>query len=227
VGHLAVVESRHQLRIPENVTRRKITKGCGESLLVSAHNPDVGSVQMRKIGLLFAVSVLFSPIASMTEPPATLYVVEPGDVSLENSQLISGSVTLKSSPSGSTSKTGGGCLIYVSVPQAKSCTSDSECRAGGGTGYCASFDRSPGQQGRKACWTQPAASSCHKSPVAALPLDKKVPFDNGTNPYPSGVQKPIRWRVVSCQNLVAGGCGKPNSTDQDRVYRYGEIKQFP
>ena len=63
-------------------------------------------------------------------------------------------------------------------------------------------------------------------PYSGFELGIPVRFDNATSPYPSGVQRPIRWRVVSCQNLVDGGCMKKDATDQDRVYRYGEIKQF-
>ena len=182
---------------------------------------------MRKLGLLLAVSMLFSPITSMTQPPATLYIVEPGDV-VQVGQLITGSVTLKSSPAGANSKTGGGCLVYLSVPNAKSCSNDSECKIGNVTGYCASFDRSPGQEGRKACWHRPDPESCARKQSPQDPLQENVPltFNPPTTPYPIGVKKPVRWRVVSCQNLTPGGC-QHGIPDQDKKYRFGEIKQFP
>ena len=198
---------------------------------------------MRKVVLLVAASMLLLTTVSMaqqtapqtappTAPPNALgFIVEPGEVAPgPNAQLITGSITLKSSRLGSRSKTattGGGCLIYTSVPnRTPPCTKDSECQIPGVGGYCANFDEG---QAAKVCWHQPepAQQSCHRSPTKALPLGKPVPFDKPTTPYPSGVQRPIRWRVVSCQNLVDGGCAKKDATDQDRKYRYTEkIKQF-
>jgi hypothetical protein len=177
---------------------------------------------MRKVVFLLAISMMLAPAAGMAQQTALRYVVKPGDVVPgPTAQLITGSVTLTSSPSGNSAMTGGGCLIYTSVPNHKPC--DSECATGGG--YCANFG--PGQQGPMVCWHQPAQVSCHKSPTEPLPVGKTLPFDNPTTPYPGGVQRPIRWRVVTCQNLVPGGCAKPDGTDQDRVRRYGDnVKEF-
>jgi len=189
---------------------------------------------MRRVVFLLSASILLLPTlstaqqaAQQTAPPNALrFIVDPGDVVPgPSAQLITGSITLKASPSGSSPRTGGGCLIYTSVPNHTPCTNDSQCQNPGIGGYCANFDEG---QAAKVCWhqPQPAQQSCHRSPTEPLPVGRAVPFDHPTSPYPSGVQRPIRWRVVSCQNLVAGGC-QNGTTDQERVYRYSvKIKQF-
>lgn len=176
---------------------------------------------MRRVWILFVATTMLFTAASLAQQSGPLYIVEPSDVVQQTNSQITGSVTLKSSPSGHDATTGGGCLVYTSVPEAKTCTYHSECQSEAGPGYCGSFN--PGE-GRKVCWHQPAQPSCHKSPVQPLPLDISVVFDNSTPAYPAGVKKPIRWRVLSCQNLVPFACAQ--GPGEDSVYLLGNIKQF-
>jgi len=173
---------------------------------------------MKKVGLFLAACMMLVPTVGMAQPNALRYMVQPGDVVPgATAQTITGSVTLKVSPSGQASKSGGGCLMYISVPDHKPC--DSSCRTAGGA--CANFG--PGEEGPMVCWHKPAQESCHRSLTGDLDLGT-TPFDNGTTPYPTGVKRPIRWRVVTCQNLAELACrfGPPSKT----VLRYGDIKQF-
>lgn len=171
---------------------------------------------MTNIRYFLSTATLLFATACMAQN-LPLYLIEPGDVVQMTDSAITGSVTLKSSPYGNDSTTGGGCLVYTSVPDAKTCTYDSEC----GVGYCGNFNAG---NGRKVCWHQPAQPSCHKSPVQPLPLNIPVAFDNSTPAYPAGVKKPIRWRVLSCQNLFPFACAQ--GPEEDALKRWGNIKQF-
>jgi|SRR5215471_15969614 len=198
---------------------------------------------MRKLGLLAATCVILFLVTSMTAPYETKYIVAPGDV-VKSREIdpnhpqmrITGSVTLEESPSGSdssTAKRGGGCLIYL-PPQATTCTEDSICkrRINVGTvlesdqlGYCASTsNHGHPPPVPKACWYKPEPASCFQSPTADLVVNQPHKF-NPISINPPDVPGSISWRVVSCQNLVAGGCA--NRTLNGFVYRYGTIRKFP
>ena len=206
---------------------------------------------MGKAGLLLATCVMLLLATNMTALYGTKFIVEPGDVKkvidqgTDPPQLrVTGSVTLKESPVGSESRTGGGCLIYLS-PGARACNADdSECtkpiavrnsagrwiQVGERLGYCATRSNfavppvpphaNPPPRPR-ACWYQPKPESCVKRPSPDQPLkeDERLEF---TAPIdPPGVKGPVLWRVVSCQNLVNLGC--KNRTPNGFVYRYGRI----
>lgn len=187
---------------------------------------------MRKVALL----LLASGMLWATTP---YFTVEPGEVEIvpqpQAPPQITGSVTLRQAQDGQgdhargTVVTGGGCLIYLSVPKAEPCKADDECdRVAGGVirpGYCASISDSSAS--KKVCWYKPEPECCARRPDPKNPLELNVPlkFDNPTSPYPPGVRRPVRWRVVSCQNLKPGGCGS-RSIPNGHLYRYGKIKQF-
>jgi hypothetical protein len=177
---------------------------------------------MKKVSYLLATATLLLATASMAQN-TPLYLVEPSDVIQLTNSMITGKVTLKSSPFGNNATNGGGCLIYTSVPDAKTCNFDSECDTVTSHGYCGSFNAG---NGRKVCWHQPAQPSCYRSPVQPLPLGIPVGFNDGpsTPIYPAGVKKPIRWRVLTCQNLVPFAC--KNGPAEDAFYGWGNISQF-
>lgn len=163
---------------------------------------------------------------------------------------ITGSVTLKRAQGGQANPdfmrqqqlaggavvTGGGCLIYFSVPKPKPCNADDECdRVRNGVkefGYCAPSNDNYSSPPKKVCWYKPEPESCVRRPDPKDPIGKpslelnvRLLFDNPISPYPPGVGRPIRWRVVSCQNLKTGGC-KERSMPNGHVYRYGKTRDF-
>lgn len=204
---------------------------------------------MRKVGLLLAISMVLAPTSSMTEPYATTYIVEPGDVVKHVSYLdpsgprvdssrITGSVRLVANSSGKPANTGGGCLVYLSERETpNTCTADSDCvreyphggAIGRGTaeyGYCAPMDRNPSSDvatREKKCWYQPRRQSCYRSPDQPLEENHVYKFPP-TSLDPPGVGRPILWRVVSCQNLVYKGCS--SGDPKLRQYLYGTIRRF-
>ena len=180
---------------------------------------------MTKVCLLLAATIMFVGTVCMAQ-----YVVEPGHVVQEpNSQLISGSIVFKKTPFGKPGMTGGGCLIYTPVADPTPCTSNQQCTAARAGDYCAPYNNGTAQPDAMVCWRQPEQPSCHKSPMTPLEDGKTYPFDQLTNPYPVGVSRPIKWRVVSCQNLVPGGCAGTSpvvGTAPGAALRYGDIKIF-
>lgn len=186
---------------------------------------------MRKIWLLVAASMLLLLLATgMAQSPATKYIVDPGPVVFENDPnhpagaptMVTGSVMLKRSPDGvdsskATYNLGGGCLVYLAQP-VQACSDQSPCS----NGYCANTTG-----GTKACWVQPEPQSCNRHPDPRDPLkeNEHLKFLNPTPKYPNGVsERPVFWRVVSCQNLVLGGCANPDPNG--KVYRFGQIKRI-
>jgi hypothetical protein len=167
-------------------------------------------------------------------------------IQLNPPKSVTGSVKLIPSPYGAESQTGGGCLIYLPknsptctedgprCSRPASATSNSNSPVLGETvvrrenGYCApKSDRTPDTGSRisteRFCWYQPKPESCHKSPSVPLPENIEVRFDSPTPVLPEDADRPVLWRVVSCQNLVPGGCG-PNGTPAQKKLRYGKIK---
>ena len=188
---------------------------------------------MRKTWLLFAASALLLLLLAtgMAQSPATKFIVDPGPVVFDTDpnhsgapSMVTGSVMLKRSPDGvgpdtSTYKLGGGCLAYLPSP-VEACSDQSPCSSG----YCGDTT-----SGTKACWRQPEPPSCARRPDLnhSTPLEENVrlKFDNPTPKYPSGVsQRPVFWRVISCQNLVDKGCTQSNPSG--KVYRFGPIKRI-
>jgi hypothetical protein len=184
---------------------------------------------MRKVALLLLAS-------GMLWAATPYFTVEPGEVEVvpqsQAPPLITGSVTLKHAQGGQASGTvvtGGGCLIYLSVPKPEPCEADDKCdRVAGGVrrpGYCAPISDSSAS--KKVCWYKPEPECCGRRPDPNHPLELNVllKFGNSTSPYPPGVRRPVRWRVVSCQNLKPGGC-KDRSIPNGHLYKYGKTKQF-
>ena len=122
--------------------------------------------------------------------------------------------------------TGGACLIFRAVENPGACETSADCElaTGAGTaaessliGYCLATGSSEEIPGRplpeRVCWYK-KGDPCVKSPVEVLTLDKIVHLPT-VDAFPLGRNKPMFWRVVSCQNLTDFGCA--SSTGQDGI----------
>ena len=175
---------------------------------------------------------------SQANPPEKKYKVEPISVVWERPPAhqpgdVSGTFKLVESADGYPPSsiengvpvvTGGACLVYQDKRSVKSCQSDADCSppVAGGHGYCHPTE--------KQCWFKDAPGSfpdnadgykvdayCLKSgPVKSLHVDQvnKLQVVNG---HPAQ----YRWRITTCQGLVAGGCG---SGDPDKLRpQWGDV----
>jgi hypothetical protein len=195
-------------------------------------------------------AAVFLTCAGMLLNASCSWRVEPGPVVTLGSPKpvqVSGSVTLKSSDDGNDSKTGGGCLIFLDPANpGKRCTEQKDCEIGETTGYCADMGNFPPPEektgaalpGAGRCWYQPATPSCLQSPYDPLP-DGKSDFNLFIPVHPSAAppgvtvpppDRPILWRVVSCQNVTdvkppeKPGCKSKESSK--KILRYGEVSRF-
>lgn len=168
-----------------------------------------------------------------------------------DSSTVTGSFTLKNATRLSTgTSTGGACLIYLSDRAAqKTCSTDANCtiynpaptEPTGTTGttpitqptpitklpdeipgYCADLNNNVtlGKTVKRACWYKPKPESCFRSGAASLPLNETLQLPP-VSAYPLQGQRPIYWRVVTCQSMVSGGCA--SGIPANRLYRYGKI----
>jgi hypothetical protein len=162
-----------------------------------------------------------------------------GDAERPELPKVTASFALESDPDGdgptrlSTGGTragvsGGACLIFQAVDYPKACTTHADCEQVTGaravaesasTGYCLRDESSDGTPDRplpeKVCWFR-EESSCVRSPVNVLTLNEVVQMP-AVDAFPLGVDKPMLWRVMSCQNLTDSDCGR--STAQEGVNR--------
>jgi hypothetical protein len=186
---------------------------------------------MRKFAalLLFPVIAFAAVNVRSGATPARHFTVvpiriepKPGDPG-----QIRGQFELKASPQAQSALLTGGACMVRQFYHAKTCTQHSDCDAAapGGTlhGYCAN---APGAAA-KSCWYKPPGLDtvmCKKSPVAPLP--KKVPL---YTPWVAvGERRPVSWRIVTCQNVVAGGCAKWNGVQGvDYIQTYGVPRHYP
>jgi hypothetical protein len=162
---------------------------------------------------------------------------------------ITGSFTLRNDPNGNESKRGGACLVFQPTRYPRTCSSNADCMpkslSAGGSGsslvpvewhgYCvASFLPNPiGGTLAKQCWYRPGGDSayCNKSNVDrvenqanSLPIVGALSFQPR---FPFGPDHSVRWRVISCQNLVEQKCGDPNAREGiDKRTQYGTPKAF-
>lgn len=162
--------------------------------------------------------------------PVASYIVEPGAVTryAPNNSLVSATFTLKLSNAGSTSslKTGGACLVYQKGTQDICPTGDpAQCPELPDTSrYCIGEPNIAQGHVRRTCWYKPLRSgeetSCNKQPI----LDMTLNVMNQTPLVSTFPATPVSWRVVTCHNVVPGGCasGKPGES----TLRYGPVAQF-
>lgn len=173
--------------------------------------------------------------------------VVPGDVIFHpDSSTVTGSFTLRNATRLSTgTSTGGACLIFLDRAAAqKTCSTDANCTIyipapteptpiaqptaitklpGEIPGYCADLNNNVtlGKTVKKACWYKPKPESCFRSGAASLPLDETLQLP-AVNAHPLQGERPIYWRVVTCQSMVSGGCA--SGIPANRLYRYGKIE---
>jgi hypothetical protein len=160
---------------------------------------------------------------------------------------VSGTFALRSDPDGDgptrlsaggtrDGVTGGACLIFRTVDNPGACSTDADCElmTGAGAvaessspGYCLSDEASEGIPDsplhEKVCWYK-KGNPCVRSPVAALVLDKLVQLPV-VDAFPVGRNRPMLWRVISCQNLTDSDCGNPGAQEGvNRRTRLGSVK---
>jgi hypothetical protein len=131
--------------------------------------------------------------------------------------------------------TGGACLIFQPVENPESCSTHADCEfvTGAGTvaeststGACLRYELSHGVPDsplpEKACWYK-KDDSCVRSPVEVLTLDEVVHLP-AVDAFPLGRNRPVLWRVLSCQNLTDSDCGRFTAQEGiNRRTRYGSV----
>ena len=125
--------------------------------------------------------------------------------------------------------TGGACLIFRTVDHPKACSTHADCEAvteSSSPGACLSYESSEGVPDSplpgKACWYK-RDDSCIRSPVDVLTLDKVVQLPT-VDAFPLGTNRPMLWRVISCQNLTDSDCGSFTAQEGiNRRTRFGPV----
>lgn len=182
---------------------------------------------MRRTAL-FAIAALFACGFS-----TTFFKVAPGPVEVKG-QTASGSFRLVSAsdgdlealmPDGKPGVTGGGCLVFQDSIEQFSCTAQAECDshkpAAAGSAYC---DYSATAAPTGSCWFTPTSDPCYRSKLDRLEFNKPHELTTNSSPLPPPAK--VRWRVMTCQGLVAGGCGKPDNIENvDFHIRWGPVTE--
>jgi hypothetical protein len=110
--------------------------------------------------------------------------------------------------------TGGACLIFRAVDDPKACSTPADCEAvteSSSPGSCLSDESSKKED------------SCVRSPVDVLTLDKVVHLP-AVDAFPMGRNRPMLWRVISCQNLTDSDCGNPAAQEGiNKRTRFGPV----
>lgn len=186
---------------------------------------------------LFAVFHLAGCAAYQVEPGEVIVkrIAENPEVGAESLEMpqVTGTFALRSDPHGDgptrlstggtrDGVTGGACLVFRAAENPKACNSPADCKSAMEPGpaadsdlasYCLSTEASEGIAGSslpaKVCWYK-KGDPCVKSPAEVLTLDKVVHLPT-VEAFPLGRNKPMLWRVVSCQNLTDFGCGRPTA----------------
>ncbi len=183
---------------------------------------------MRRTALL-AIAAFFAGAFGTTS-----FKVEPGPVDVQQ-QTASGSFRLVGAPDGDLEAlmpdgkpgvTGGGCLVFQDANEQFSCTAqgpecDSHKPAAAGSAYC---DYSATAAPTGTCWFSPTSDPCYRSKLDRLEYDKPHVLTTDSSPLPPPAK--VRWRVLTCQGLVAGGCGKPDNVENvDFHMRWGPVTE--
>ena len=200
----------------------------------------------------YSKSATTTPILDATPRPTPLsgaaldlWRVEPGKVNqcASSKFLICGSFTLQSDPDGLGIKRGGGCLIFQNEIKV-SCKSNSACvtRAHpAGYAYCARDKEGPdittdaNKSEPKFCWYKTYKTSGDPCIKYQTNLEKDVVHTAADDPRrvapwvpKHSLPDPVRWRMVTCQNMVPGGCSQMGAVvGVDKFIRYGPIWTVP
>jgi hypothetical protein len=162
------------------------------------------------------------------------FKVEPGPVEVTQGQhTASGAFRLIVAPDGDPATempdgkpgvTGGGCLVFQEARVQVSCSKqglecDSHKPDAAGSAYC---DLSAGATGT--CWFRPTSDPCYRSKLDRLVRDMPHALTMDQSPLPTPTK--IRWRLMTCQGLVTGGCGKPGIVENvDYRLRWGPVTE--
>ena len=185
---------------------------------------------------LFAVLQLAGCVTYQVEPGDVIVkrIAETPQGSTESLQMpqVTGTFALRSDPHGDgptrlssggsrNGVTGGACLVFRAADNPKPCSTPADCKEAGTEAesslavYCLAGELSEDIPGRplpeKVCWYK-KGDPCVKSPNEVLTPDKVVHLPT-VDAFPLGRNKPMLWRVVSCQNLTDFGCA--SSTGQE------------
>jgi len=207
---------------------------------------------MQRIGLLIAamVAILGGLQLAAATPPQTRYRVEPGNVVKDNPAnpaltTVGGTFTLVEANDGVPPHrmddgrpfvTGGACMVYQDRDEAFACTKQSDCEAhapAGGFAYCDAGAEHP------TCWLKDASTRngfnedqylvddrCIKSGFdKSLIADKVNTLPTGPARRAGALRQKLRWRVMTCQGLVQGGCRDQVREGATYTLRFGSIKQ--
>ena len=165
---------------------------------------------MRRTALL-AIAALFA-CAFVT----ARFKVEPGPVEVKQG-IASASFRLIAAsdgdpealmPDGKPGVTGGGCLIFQDAREPVSCTRQNlECDSRKPSVANGAYCDVAVSTGAGTCWFRPTSDPCYRSKMDRLEYDKPHALTTESAPFPPPAK--VRWRVLTCQGLVAGGCGKP------------------
>jgi hypothetical protein len=188
---------------------------------------------------LFAVFQLAGCATYQVEPGEVIVkrFAETPEGSAESLEMpqVTGTFALRSDPHGDgptrlstgaarNGVTGGACLIFRAVENRKACSTPADCELVTGAnnaaestlkGYCLANESSEDLPGSplpaKLCWFK-KGDPCVKSPIEVLTLDKVVQLPT-VDAFPLGRNKPMLWRVISCQNLTDFGCANPTAQE--------------
>ena len=200
-------------------------------------------ISWRKFRAVFLFAVLqLAGCATYQVEPGEVIVQRVAETPQGSAELlampqVTGTFALRSDPHGDgptrlssgdsrNGVTGGACLVFRAVDNPKACSTPSDCKSvkevdteteSSLAVYCLASELSEDIPGRplpeKVCWYK-KGDPCVKSPNEVLTLDKVVHLPT-VDAFPLGRNKPMLWRVVSCQNLTDFGCA--SSTGQDGI----------
>ncbi|MGO4552101.1 hypothetical protein AB4059_13515 [Lysobacter sp. 2RAF19] len=183
---------------------------------------------MRRTALLAMATLIACAFST------ALFKVEPGPVAV-GPQTVSGSFRLISAPDGDLEAlmpdgkpgvTGGGCLVFQDALAQRTCTSqgaecDSQKPAAAGSAYC---DYGATAAPKGTCWFRPTSDPCYRSKLDRLRVDEAHALTSNASPLPPPAK--VRWRLMTCQGLAAGGCGKPDHVENlDYRLRWGPVSE--
>jgi hypothetical protein len=197
-------------------------------------------ISWRKFRAVFLLAILqLAGCATYQVEPGKVIVkriaeTPQGGADLLEMPQVTGTFALRSDPHGDgptrlssggsrNGVTGGACLVFRAVENPKACSTPADCELAGTEAepslavYCVASELSENVAGRplpeKVCWYK-KGDPCVKSPVEVLILDKVVYLPT-VDAFPLGRNRPMLWRVVSCQNLTDFGCA--SATGQDGI----------
>ena len=161
---------------------------------------------------------------------------QPGELSQTTNEppaqsRITGTFALRADAEGSEGKNvGGACLLFQHINPTHACQTSRDCaptsinNSGGSPNVPADWYGYCPPAASSTCWFRPGPRDAYCNLGLTLALDQTMSLPTA-EVHPTRFNgRPVRWRVVTCQNLVAGGCGNPNAVEgTDKRLLYGPI----